>query len=315
MLIRKDWKYRILFVAGGRRTSLAELFFRKDCSVLSYELDQLVPLANLNCKVFSGKKWKDPELPAEILKIVEDEKIDLIVPLDCNGVLRLSKLKDYDLKAISHKIVCSPFSAAEKCTDKLKLQKFMEKYFPSYFPSPIENKPFVKKPRFGFGSNGVEYGELFNPTDQTKEANKTVVFQNKLPGPEYSVDCYFNKNGKMVGASPRERLWVAGGEVLESTTVDEPVLIKMTKEIGEKIKIQGPGSFQYRLDEEKHFRLIEINGRLGGGATISIHAGLDIIQYIIDEYILGKTPEENSGKAQPNIYCSRSFRDHFFKLS
>lgn len=303
----------VLFIAAGRRVTLATLFQRHNCKVFNYDLAKEVPISDVATTII-GKKWDDPTLEEDLINVIKQYKIDVALCLDCKGVEVISQIAA-TLETCSENlsVVCPNVKPASICLDKSKLAKFMEKYFPAWYPSPIIDQPFVIKPKSGCGSHGIEFGAMCSK-EILKSAETENVVQLRLTGQEYSVDAYFNKQGKMVGASPRTRIWVSGGEVLESETVNNAELISMTKQIGEKIKLTGPTCFQYIKDSADNPKLMEINARFGGGATLSVEAGLDMIELIIEEYVHGIKLKEDSVHAEHGVYVNRSFRDHYFRM-
>lgn len=296
----------VLLVAAGRRVTFATQLQKHNCKVFGYDLAKEVPLSDV-ATVIVGKKWDDLDLLDHLNETINKYKIDLLIPLDCKGVEAISKISS----TLDCNVVCTNPKSALYCLDKLKLQSFMVKYFPQWYPSPVLDKPCIIKPRFGYGSEGIQSDPMYS---KNLSKSEEVVVQYKLTGQEYSVDAYFNKQGRMVGASPRTRLWVSGGEVLESETVQNNELILMTKNIGEKLKLNGPTCFQYIKDEADNPKLTEINARFGGGSTLSIEAGLDMIQLIIEEYYYERKVKEDSVKAEHGVYVNRSFRDHYFRI-
>lgn len=296
----------VLLVAAGRRVTFGTQLQKHNCKVFGYDLAKEVPLSDI-ATIIIGKKWDDLDLVDHLNETIDSYNIDLVIPLDCKGVESISKISDQ----LNTNIVCTNPKSALFCLDKLKLQSFMTKNFPDWYPSPVLDKPCIIKPRFGYGSEGIQSNPMYS---KNLSKSEEVVVQYKLVGQEYSVDAYFNKQGRMVGASPRTRLWVSGGEVLESETVQNKELIAMTKAIGEKLKMNGPTCFQYIKDEADNPKLTEINARAGGGSTISIEAGLDFIELIIKEYIYNMKLEEDSAEAEHGVYCSRSFKDHYFRI-
>lgn len=298
----------VLFVGGGRRVEYANLFMREKCKVFGYELAKEVPIADIGCEVFVGKEWRDEAFEVDIIRKIKDNNIKLVIPLDCNGVFMLSKLKSKCSKYTN--IITSDKKSCEICLDKIKLQNFMRKNFEDWYPFPQIDKPYVSKPQFGYGSSGIEYGAFYSKNLSKKE---NIVVQNRLMGQEYSVDAYFNKQGKLVGACSRKRLWTSGGEVIESETIDNPKLIEMTKKIGENLLLKASTCFQYIENDKSEPKLIEINARAGGGNLLAAEAGLNFAKLIIDEYLLEKEIVEDSIKCESGVYLSRSFRDHFFR--
>jgi len=129
---------------------------------------------------------------------------------------------------------------------------------------------------------------------------------------EYTVDAYFNKQGKMVDAVPRIRTRVAGGEVIESTTVIKPKLNQFTREVGEELGLIGPICAQYIVDNENRVYIIEINARFGGGTVLSMEAGLPIIPLLHYEYDAGKTVNYRVGSWKNGLTMKRVLKDFFF---
>ncbi len=293
----------VLFIGGGRRTQLASYFKEWGCQIFGYELDPRVPLRDYG-PVFTGKRWDDPTLKDDLAYIMKGHEIDLAVPLDCRAVGVVAWLP------LPKPVVVTGGRSALTCLDKRLFEAAAER-FADLYPYPAEGFPAVSKPKKGFGSNGVEYIDRYVPGYQAKFPDN--VFQKRLPGPEFSVDAYWNRQGEFVGASPRQRLRVAGGEVLDSITVNRPDLIDAARRVGDAVKLKGPACIQFMDDGAGRPYVIEVNARFGGGSTLSLHAGLNMVEYVLREYAWGKTVEAGSGKAAVGCYMTRSYKDHYFQ--
>lgn len=308
---------RVLFLGGGRRVALAERFIAAGCEIYGYELDVHVPLASAAKKVVAGKKWDSPYTEAHIRDACRDNHIDLVVPLDDHGVVVLARTNLDPGVAKS----CPGPEAALKAWNKQLFAEHCRAFSPDLYPWPVPGEPSILKPRFGFGSNGVLEGGVFDTDTATPSG---YVRQRKLSPPEYTVDCYFNRDGEMVGASPRERLRVAGGEVIESRTVEAPALVAASRRLGEGMGLRGPACVQFMGGSpDGSPQAIEVNSRFGGGSTLSCQAGLDMVDMTLREYVRGEAlpagryaaaPFGSTGKgyATPGVRMSRSYKDHFF---
>lgn len=298
------FKQNILFLGGGRRVELAKLFKSAGYNVYSYELSRQVPVSSF-VPVIQGKPWNDTEIKEHLKEIVESHRVRAIIPLDDSATVLLASIAS-QLNCAS---VVSPYPATNICYDKLRFASFMEIFFPEIYPS--KDKVWwnnIAKPRFGNGSKGIRY---LRYEDEEIDENKEVE-QLCLKGDEFSVDAYFNLDGDLVGASPRKRIRTAGGEVIESVTVDRPDLVKHTETIGLRLGLKGPACLQFMEDSLANPYIIEINARFGGGATLSVEAGLDLIHAVTTEYIWGMKVLKNSMGASSNIYMCRYFTDVFF---
>lgn len=297
----------ILVVAGGRRYSFVERLKARGFKVWAYETSGEVPIASLCEEVLLPTKddlKKQSEIE-DIQAICEFYDIPYVLPLSDKMAVLCSELDN----CIGHNRI-----VAETCYDKKKFDKYMKANYPSYYPG-IEGThipaPAVIKPRFGNSSKDIRYHEDngFIVLDDEKD-----VAQRYITGPEYSVDAYFDKFSSWAAICPRTRDRVAGGEVVDSITVDDRHLIECTRHIGRSLGMTGPACFQYRYDEFAASgcpQLFEINARFGGGCILSMEAGLRMIDYIKCEYyddypLYGEAPYKKGLKMR------RVFRETFF---
>jgi hypothetical protein len=324
----------ILFLGGGRRVELARLFKVRGHAIFGYETSTQVPLAS-EAQIVRGLPWTDVGFAANLSETCRLYGMDLLVPLDCRAVAELAvwravgereraahlayrRVSDNLMFLLRERFVGPDNEeVATTCLDKGLFAAFIVAHFgfdTDLYPFPVSGKPAIIKPRRGFGSRGVMKVGALVPNSFQYDGD---VAQAYLPGTEWSVDAYFSRRNadgapKLVGASPRQRLRVAGGEVIESVTVDRPDLVSMTKEVGEALRLTGPTCFQFKGDVANSPRLIEVNARFGGGATLSIEAGLPMVDWVCGEYLEGKTFPAGSGRARQGVYMSRSYRDHYW---
>jgi len=265
----------VLFVGGGRRVTLAK-YFQERGRVFSYETDQC-PIAQ-QCQVIPGKLWTDLSIYQHLKDTIDSYNIHLTIPLHDEAVRVLAELNRSEV---------SPVTTASVCFDKYYFQEWMLAYFPTWYPKHDNTSPVICKPRFGYGSRNIHIEQSVSTKAAQQYKQDGYIIQKYVSGgQEYTVDAYFNKHGKMVGAFPRTRLRVAGGEVINSCTVQDTELITITKRVGETLKLRGPICMQYIKSQScPHPMLIEINARFGGGSTLTLHAGFDMIDLLIKEYV------------------------------
>ncbi len=304
----------VLFLGGGRRVELATRFKEAGWKLFSYETSYEVPIS-LVATVIKGKLWKDQLIYYDIINIIYKYDIELVIPLQDEAVVIASRLKEFLANDEDISILASPVNTALTCFDKLKFEIFMKDNFKDNYPEFNFSFPTVVKPRFGFGSRGIieakNYAELhsaigINPTD--------FVLQRKISGVEYSIDSYFDNNGNWVDSVPRERIRTCSGEVLTSKTVYDETLINITKAVNSSLGIIGPSNTQIIVDRLNKPYIIEVNARFGGGYTLSIESGLDIINLIERDYFNGKC-SYTPGSWKKSLLLERSYTDHYFYLN
>jgi len=290
---------KILLVGAGRRVAFASLVRNSATAVDAYETDRHVPISEVVSHVFLTQE-------TQLSDIVDD--YDLVIPLHERVLPKAAYLgMDHD-----NILVSSP-QAIDICGDKHKFADWMENHFPDIYPSPQVNKPLIIKPRLGCGSAGIRHIPPMVIPYRVDDSNDIVV-QEEIPGNEFTVDAYF-RHGVCIGTLPRQRLRVAGGEVVDSVTVNNKELHSITKAIGERMQIDGPCCAQFRVRGDGAIFCFEVNARFGGGNTLSHAAGFNMIECATD-HICRRLPIRTlRGHYAPQygVYMRRTFRDHFFQ--
>ena len=282
--------------------SLAEEFVKHGFTVLAYELGFTVPISAVST-VVKGLKFNDKHFHTDMRYAIINYKIDLVVPLQDDAVHKCSMITNC-------KVACSGTKAAETCLDKGLFEKWCLSNFPQYYPKNIGSFPKIYKPKFGFGSRGIFIAH--NKAEQPKVNMSEYIVQKFIVGKEYSVDGYFDVNSKLVDCVPRERIRVANGEVLSSRTVEFKELQKITKLIGQKMKLKGPTCFQYIVGDDGKPYIMEINARFGGGALLSMHAGLPLIAMIKKDHF-NYEHDYKVGSWKRNILMERANREFYYE--
>ncbi len=297
----------ILFVGGGKRYDLGKLFTDRGHKLFSYELSEDCPISDVAI-VVKGFRWFDEKLFSDLENCVKFNNIALIVPLMDIAVVICSQLDLPD----SCKVLSPNYTANVQCYNKELYADFMIKNFRLNYPV-IRGFPLIAKPKTGHSSTGIF---ILESVPDCLVVRDSYILQEKINGDEYSVDAYFTPDGKYVDSIPRSRDRVGSGEVMESETIDDSELQRLTKEIGEKLGIGGPINCQFIVGDGDAELVgvynIETNVRFGGGSTFSIAAGLPLIRLIERDY-LGADFDYVPGKWKKNFKLIRTFRDHYYE--
>lgn len=289
----------VLFVGGGRRVSLAHRFMLKGCRIFSYEDEVNCPISEV-ADIIKGLRWKDPGIKDHLNATCSEHNIDLVIPLQDEAIPLCCGLD-------------SPCPASRKsamvCFDKQLFEDRM--YIYDEYPLAKSNDKVIVKPRFGFSSKGISIDFYNNVKD-----SDNIVVQRYIDGTEYSVDCYFNKKSELVGYVPRTRLFVQGGEVVRSITMNRsnPLYKKLGKFISEAFKTigaVGPYCIQF-IEKNGDIYIIEANARFGGGVILSLEAGFNIIGLILFEHIFGDSVPVEEPKWREDFAMTRYFSEHFY---
>ena len=308
----------VLFLGGAKRVSLAEHFKKAgrdlgfNIGIYSYELEERCPIASIG-KVLIGKRWKDNDLMNDLIKVIEENHIHIVFPSVAPAIGVASRLKSL----VSDKVFI-PISDTEICDtmfDKKRSEKwFIENAIPipeSYSKTDKLDFPVFIKPRNGSASKGLEiihsseeWSKVNNPDDYVIQR----YIENKR---EYTVDCYVSQNGEVISVAPRERLAVAGGEVMNSQTLRDEKLEEVSRYVLSKGVFRGPVNIQFIKDKDRdEVYVMEINPRFGGGVITSIEAGADTPKYVLQEYLGKELKPCNDWK--PGTLMTRYFKEVIF---
>jgi len=270
--------------AGGLvGTYLTKHLKAKGYTLVGTDMSGVIPKKDMLDGFYITCASAAPEYPDVIAEIVKKEQIDVVIPVssydmnvftDKNVQQKLGNAKllvmDKDMHFTLHdKSRCGEFlSSIGLCTPQILGGEL------SY--------PCIMKPDKSSGSKNVVV--LRDEEDYRYWKNRTggCTIYEYLEGDEFTVDCIFDKNGRCVGYNPRKRVKTNGGGAVVSTCIYEPRLDSVIAALENTGRIKGPVNFQYK---EKCGKLciFDFNTRLpSGGLPVSVKAGLDIPQLIID---------------------------------
>lgn len=285
-------KSRVLFVGGGRRIGLANLFVRRGADVYAYESSVDEPIADVATEIVAGLDFDEPECRDDIAEFAARRKITHIVPLMDEATVICGGLPG---------CIGPPADVAMLCHDKLHFANWMKEHHPDLYPTPgFMRYPKFAKPRFGRSARGTKI--LNRP--ETIEMSASWVIQDYLEGDEVSVDV-FVKGGECLGGVARSRDRVEGGEVIESTVLPAErsvPLILDAAAVATGLGVIGPANVQF-----KGGKVMEVNARFGGGCVLSIAAGFDMVALALGQKTDGPPWNISYGMTMRR-YHAESFR-------
>jgi carbamoyl-phosphate synthase large subunit len=238
---------------------------------------------------------------AKICKVVKT------VPTDILCIPLMDKLC-YELAGLPN-IITSPKETNQYSYDKVKFETEWDKE--KFYPIPFKEQDIkhIFKPRYGYGSKGLEIGKYYDLINYKKSGSGIV--QRLIKGQEYTVDCYFDKYHNLVGSVPRKRIRVADGEVVDALIEKKPAIQDICNYITLHYDFIGPVNFQFIEEEGTGIPyLTEINARFGGGCILSLEAGFDMIDMIKREYFTNQPLPEYPIKY--GLMMRRVYRETFF---
>lgn len=286
-----DRRTGILFLGGAKRVSMARHFkeaaHRRGtvAEIFSYEMCAQVPIATEGT-VIIGRRWRDPEVAADITDVCRRHGISVVVPF-VDGAVAVAALVAE--KAADIFSPTSPAVVAELMFDKVRANDALsEAGLPVPETADITAPlafPVIAKPRHGSASKGIV---AIDSADDLRRLSPACeyLFQRRFDHRrEITVDCYVSMfSGDIICAVPRIRDEVAGGEVVRTTVVHNDTYESLARRVLTAMSLRGAVTVQLIEDlDSGRVYVMEINPRLGGGAVASIACGVGLPGFILDE--------------------------------
>jgi len=228
----------------------------------------------------------------EVLKIIRKEEIDVIVPTGDADIVHFSRNFSmlHDLGVVNF---MSNYKTIITCQDKLSFYNHMYvNGLEDLLPKTSDNSrdisfPKICKPRRGSGSRGIE---LWRSKEDTKDFSSTenlhysneYIYQEYLPGTEYTIDVLCGLYGEVLSVIPRERLQIKAGISSKGRIIKDSKIEERCIKLCKALKVKGPVCIQMKEDVRGEPKFVEINPRLGGGTYFTTLAGVNFMKIMID---------------------------------
>ena len=225
-----------------------------------------------------------------IKEICIKENINFLLPMIDYEIDLLNKNREWFEK---HNVVLciSPETTIDLIRNKKHFQDFVAlecpniKSIPTKFVKEIEKLdwkyPVVCKPYNGRSSQGLMYihnDQEWQEFISTADINKYIV-EPFIKGPLVMVEVVRQNNPvKSVAMSRREILSTPNGCALTVYVFKDEQLEERTKDLANKLNIIGDVNFEYILDENGEYHLVECNPRFSAGCEFACIGGYDCIE-------------------------------------
>ena len=271
---------------------LKSLKSRKDVKITACDANPLASGLYLADKNYTIPTIYDTDFVDVMFSILKREKIDVIFPTGGIDLLWWSDNKD-TFEDMGVTLMMSDYKSIQKCVDKLLFYETCKDNFllPKTY-TEFQGYTMFMKPVHGKGSVGARLITPHNqiPTDQP------YLFQENLPGVEWTIDALCDMDGNPLSVIPRKRLEVKAGISTKGVIQLNKHIIAECTDMCRFLNLKGPICLQMKEDESGNPKFIEINPRLGGSTIFATHAGVNFPSILLDMY-LGKdisidTPKE-----------------------
>ena len=220
-----------------------------------------------------------------LFQIVKMHQVEVLMPSSGSDIYPYSENRK-QLAEMGAEAIVSDRDKLEICRDKmLTFQTLSNKFvlpFTTAESDKIDTFPVLAKPRFGKGSRGIVKIDDESDLRYIISKRDDLVFQEYLPGTEYTVDVLSDLDGKPIIAVPRIRMQTKAGISTKGRVLRDPALEMDCMKIAELVGIRGPCCMQMKESAEGRLKLIEINPRMGGGTIFTSLAGANFPAMLLD---------------------------------
>jgi carbamoyl-phosphate synthase large subunit len=290
----------VLLSSAGRRVELMSCF-RKDAAELGLELTviatDLDPSMSAAChtadRAHRVPRCTSPEFVPHMLALCVREGVDLLVPTIDTELLALAAARDELGRGGTQVVVSSP-EIVQLSRDKARTMEVLRAggvTVPDTIPlatlvaDPTALRwPVILKPIGGSRSVGIITMASPECLAAVAAGLSGYIAQERWSGEEYTVNMYFDGNGRMQCAVPHLRQEVRAGEVSKGITKRHPRLLAIAERLGDLLTgARGPLCFQAITRSSDEAAVFELNARFGGGFPLAHRAGAHVPKWLMEE--------------------------------
>jgi carbamoyl-phosphate synthase large subunit len=300
----------VLLTGVGKRYAMVSAFAQCAPTVAA-DPNPLAPAQYAAHHRRSVPRIDDPEYVPALEALCREFGVGAVVPLT-----------DLDLEVLGHARSAGRLPAfvpdgeiARATFDKYETHLLLERLGlpspPTVLPGlPVDSYPVMVKPRWGSGARSIHRAKDARAAEFFVEyIEEPAMIQRWMDGPEFSVDCLSDLDGRCLNAIPRTMIESRGGESIKGTVIIDPELIDLGRRTVEALGCRGPCTVQAFRDREIGLGITDVNTRFGGACPAHLFAALPGRTYpeLIVRMARGEPIAPHVGEFKAGITFSRYY--------
>lgn len=205
----------------------------------------------------------------ELKQLVNELHIEYIFPAYDDVIVKLAKHRD----EISAKILAPGIEVCDILRSKSRTYHFFKGLIqvPHVFDSieSIYHFPVFLKPDRGQGSAGVEIIQNKTQLERMGIPSKEILITEFLPGEEYTIDCFSDRERGLLFSSARERRRIRNGISVNTRVTQLVGIEEIAKTISDALGMRGAWFFQVKRASDGRLTLLEIAPRIAGSMALN----------------------------------------------
>jgi carbamoyl-phosphate synthase large subunit len=288
----------LLLLSAGRRAALLDCFRAAAAEAgvalraLAADLD---PGMSAACRradaAFALPRCDAPDYADAVLRLVRREGVGLVVPTIDPELAPLAERAGCFAEAGARLHASDAATVADVRDKERTMRRLRAADVPTPWTAPLEAVraapeaapwPLFLKPAGGSAGRGL--GRAGRPGDLPRETTEPMIAQALLEGPEYTVNLFVDRDGRLRCAVPHRRVRVRAGEVEKGVTERRDDLAAIAARLVDALPgLRGALCFQAIDDARSGPAVIEVNARFGGGYPLADRAGATFARWLLEE--------------------------------
>jgi len=269
--------YNILVFPGGTEIGLEihrALCQCKNVRLFSAGLDVSNHAPYVFQRHYSIPSIHDPAWIDNLNQVVIQCDIDYIFPAYDDVIVAVGQ----NANIIKAPIISSPLETCLISRSKAQTYSLFENIIP--VPKMYDNVqeidqyPVFVKPDKGQGSQDTYIVYKKEQFAYLQDENSRYIISEYLPGDEYTVDCFSDRDAGLLFCGARQRIRIRSGISMNSSIVHDDIFLEYAQTISSKLKFHGAWFFQVKKDHQGVHKLLEIGARIAG--TMALYRVLGI---------------------------------------
>ncbi len=218
----------------------------------------------------------EPNWLDELAAVVEANQITHIFPAHDEALLALSE----NAGRLKAKVVTSPLETCRLTRSKTATLRKLSGMVPTpelfQTAGAVTTWPVFLKPDRGQGSQRTALADHASALAALLALDSDRIILEHLEGPEFTVDCFSDRERGLQYACGRQRRRIRSGIAMDSVMVEDHRLWEYAEKIGRGIEFHGAWFFQVKADRSGVLKVMEVAPRIGGTSALSRVHGVNL---------------------------------------